>query len=127
MSYPIRYSAAGTKIVETDPAGPLVEYIDYEILKAENERLRKLFADTERLMLLDGEYEAAKVGTYARLKAEVERLRNLGIKLDGYVDLVRHENERLRKAGDAMVPLLGRGDYHDARINWNAAKEDRQP
>jgi hypothetical protein len=29
----------------------------------------------------------------------------------------------LTKAGDAMVPLLGRGDYDNARIDWNAAKE----
>ena len=41
-------------------------------LKAEVERMTKLFADTERLMLLDGEYEALKAGTYARLTAEVE-------------------------------------------------------
>lgn len=40
---------------------------------------------------------------------------------------LKAEVERLRKAGDAMVPLLGRGDYHDARINWNAAKEGKQP
>ena len=46
MSYPIRYSAAGTKIVETDPAGPLVEYADYAILEAENARLK---AEVERL------------------------------------------------------------------------------
>ena len=44
----------------------------YELLQAENERLRKLFAETERLMLIDGEYEALKAGTYARLTAEVE-------------------------------------------------------
>jgi hypothetical protein len=29
----------------------------------------------------------------------------------------------LTKAGDAMVPLLGRGDYDAARIDWNTAKE----
>jgi hypothetical protein len=29
----------------------------------------------------------------------------------------------LTKAGDAMVPLLGRGDWHIARNDWNAAKE----
>jgi hypothetical protein len=41
---------------------------------------------------------------YARLKAEVERL---------------------TKAGDAMVPLLGRGDWHIARNDWHAAKEGK--
>jgi len=29
----------------------------------------------------------------------------------------------LTKAGDAMVPLLGRGDWQIARNDWNAAKE----
>jgi hypothetical protein len=29
----------------------------------------------------------------------------------------------LTKAGDAMVPLLGRGYYDAARIDWNTAKE----
>jgi hypothetical protein len=29
----------------------------------------------------------------------------------------------LTKAGDAMVPLLGRGDWHIARNDWNTAKE----
>ena len=32
---------------------------------------------------------------------------------------------RLTKAGDAMVPLLGRGDWHIARNDWNAAKEGK--
>ena len=82
-------------------------------LKAEVERLRKLFADTERLMLLDGEYEAAKVGTYARLKAEVETL---------------------RKAGDAMADAMDRNGCHDngdydenVRVTneWTAAKEGK--
>jgi len=71
----------------------------------------------------------------ARLKDEVEQLRNLAIKLDGYVDLVRHENERLRKAGDAMAEeiigcYLGEGyDPADSETlpKWNAAKEGKQP
>lgn len=74
-----------------------------------------------------------KWNDYARLQAENERLRNLGIKLDGYVDLVRHENERLRKAGDAMCEVLeeiakreGLFGFMSAK-EWNAAKEDRQP
>jgi hypothetical protein len=50
----------------------------------------------------DGKY--VEYEDYARLKAEVERL---------------------TKAGDAMVPLLGRGGYHIARIDWNAAKEGK--
>jgi hypothetical protein len=92
--------------IEEFEDGQYVSYEDYARLKAEVERLRKLFADTERLMLLDGEYEAAKVGTYARLKAEVERL---------------------RKAGDAVCesPYLWEDD--PAVIAWRAAKEGKQP
>jgi hypothetical protein len=47
-------------------------------LKAEVERLKAMYRNTERWMLVDGEFEAAKVGTYARLKAEVERLTKAG-------------------------------------------------
>ena len=65
----------------------------------------------------------------AHLKAEVERLTQNTDKLckhgDIEIERLKAEVERLRKAGDAMVPLLGRGDYHDARINWNAAKEGK--
>ena len=98
-------------------------------LKAEVERLRKLFADTERLMLLDGEYEAAKVGTYARLKAEVERLR-----ASSFVTAVPVEQyERLVKAGDAMASALilfemKSEEERQGRIKaWSAAKEGNQP
>ena len=65
----------------------------------------------------------------ARHKAEVERLRNLGIKLDGYVDLLQGENERLRKAGDEVIHEWSSGDEKEARnfmkalVIWNAAKE----
>ena len=74
---------------------------------------------------------------YARLKAEVERLRNLGIKLDGYVDLLQGENERLRKAGDALHKSMlecGPNEMaeefdHDrwwaSYYAWNAAKEGK--
>ena len=69
----------------------------------------------------------------ARHKAEVERLRNLGIKLDGYVDLLQGENERLRKAGDEVIHEWSSGDEKEARnfmkalVIWNAAKEGNQP
>jgi hypothetical protein len=78
-------------------------------LQAENKRIGKLFADTERMILLDGEFEAAKVGTYAALQAE---------------------NERLRKAGDAVIEKLAEAyagepsDFDHAHVfkAWLAAK-----
>lgn len=76
-------------------------------LKAEVDRLRKVFEITERLMLRDGEYEAAKVGTYANLKAEVDRL---------------------RKAGDELLEnyKTHRVIFPSAVYAWNAAKEGKQ-
>ena len=38
----------------------------------------------------------------AHLNAEVERLRNLGIKLESMIDPLKAEVERLRKAGDLL-------------------------
>ena len=61
----------------------------------------------------------------ARLKAEVERLRNLGIKLDGYVDLLQGENARLRKAGDAVCESPYLWETDPAVIAWRAAKEGK--
>lgn len=84
-------------------------------LKAEVERLTKLFADTERLMLLDGEYEAAKVGTYANLKAEIERLTKLcqATSPNGFIHI------RDIKHHPLMGPALEKRE--------NAAKEGKQP
>jgi hypothetical protein len=75
---------------------------------------------------------------YARLKAEVERLR-----ASSFVTAVPVEQyERLVKAGDAMALSLANGDRmeygdHDEPIeeymnrkeiaDWNAAKEGKQP
>ena len=98
-----------SKYIPVDPekwAAMVQAQSENRLLKAEVERLRKLFADTERLMLLDGEYEAAKVGTYARLKAEVERLTKAHSDAladfwnihKGYFDL-KAEVEQLRKEG----------------------------
>ena len=87
-------------------------------LEAENARLRKLFADTERLMLLDGEYEAAKVGTYADLKAEVERLRKAGD------DLYRSMFEI---GCNEMADNFQYDAWWGSMNAWNAAKEGKQP
>lgn len=98
---------------------------DYLLLKAENERIRKLFADTERLMLLDGEYEAAKVGTYASHKAEVDRLTATMEKVILTADKIDEQNQRLLKAGDAMVEICNLHGHIIAIQKWGAAKQSK--
>jgi hypothetical protein len=63
---------------------------------------------------------------YARLKAEVERLTAFTTRTIIPNEELQAQVERLTKAGDAMVPLLGRGDWHIARNDWFAAKEGEQ-
>ena len=65
---------------------------------------------------------------YAKLKAEVERLR-----ASSFVTAVPvEEYERVIKAGDAMAEALNLNDdvfdnkeKRDAQANWNAAKEGK--
>ena len=59
---------------------------------------------------------------YEELKAEVEELKDALFKHSGENYHLQIQRERLTKAGDAMLPLLGRGDYDIARNDWNAAK-----
>lgn len=62
-----------------------------------------------------------KWNDYAMLQAEVERLRNLGIKLDGYVDLLQAEVERLRKLfADTERLMLLDGEYEAAKVGTYA-------
>lgn len=125
-----------------------IDKVEFDKLQAENERICKLFAETERLMLLDGEYEAMKVGTYSDLQAELERLtkeysdatnhynklhNNLQAEVDrlkatmekviSTADKIDEQNQRLRKAGDAMCRVMV---SHHGKVgvvdDWNAAK-----
>ena len=96
---------------------------DYELLKAEVERLTKAHSDA----LAD--FWAIHKG-YFDLKAEVERLK------EEYIDATNHYNklhndlqaevERLRNAGDAMAMTL-QVDYNGvpAITYWRAAKEGK--
>lgn len=90
--------------------GGFVLWSDYEKLKAENARILKLFADTERLMLLDGEYEAVRVGTFSYFKDLVER--------------ISAENNRLRFAGDMLADCLDGSvtclDHNDVIARWKS-------
>ena len=97
MRYPTRYSAAGTKIVETDPAGPLVEYVDYEILKAEVERLDAL---CKQLM-----------AQHSDISCENIRLRKAGDKL---VEVIQE-----------MDVIIDMDCDHSEVDAWNAAKEGK--
>ena len=106
---------------------------DYLLLKAENERIRKLFADTERLMLLDGEYEAAKVGTYASHKAEVEKLETEVASIGSeYMAATRHYNllcnnlkaevERLKAQVEAQAQRCA--DYEDLVQHYKHQRDE---
>lgn len=52
-------------------------------------------------------------------------------KLIEQIARLQAENKRLRKAGDAMLPFFIYPPYekgsHKAVLNWNAAKEGKQP
>ena len=72
----------------------------------------------------------------ARLMDEVERLRNLGIKLESMIDPLKAEVERLTKAGDAMASSIqfneemaqdynGPAIVHQSVQRWAAAKEGK--
>lgn len=124
MSDPKRYGFPWLECDATDEAymqengmtelkdGGFVLWADYDKLKAENARILKLFADTERLMLLDGEYEAVKVGTFSYFKDLVERLSD--------------ENARLRFSGDMLADCLNGSvtclDHDDVISRWKAEK-----
>lgn len=76
---------------------------DYLLLQAENERIRKLFADTERLMLIEGEYEASKAGTIASLQAKITQL---------------------LEAGDSLAETMEREGFYRCAYKWHVATED---
>ena len=96
-------------------------------LKAEVERLKAMYRDTERWMLVDGEFEAAKVGTYAQLKAEVERLTLLQSETLAERNKAEAQVERLTEAGDYLAIWVG-FEYEDSPSikEWEAAKEGKQ-
>ena len=95
-------------------------------LKAEVKRLRK-FNDEALAHIAKEERKSRECLDMAQ--AEVERLRNLGIKLDGYVDLLQGENERLRKAGDSCADAAYAHcmcqDCEELRDQWRDAKRGK--
>ena len=112
--------------------GEFVRHADYAALKAENEKYRRVFQGEAGWTLVEPNHLAA-------LQAEVERLGKVVGKLcfekDQLCELrqnaeaarLQAENERLRKAGDAMDAYLKRLDgttngMLDCRHQWLAAK-----
>ena len=108
---PKRYTASGNGIVKLDPKGELVLLSDYAALQAFTVILDR---HEEIQYKSRAEFEEAfkkSKAENARLKAEVERLRN---------------------AGDAMAADLLCSDFPldvciELRKAWNAAKEGKQP
>ena len=73
-----------------------------------------------------------KFEDYARLKAEVARLEAFCTLTIIPNEILQAENERLRKAGDAMLLALNKrddifdnSDKDNAIADWNAAKEGK--
>lgn len=98
-----------------DPNGNYVLMQDYSFLrneaqslKEEVDRLKSILRQTDRLLLIDGEFEAYSVGTLERANARLERL---------------------IKAGDAMAEgLVSEYGQRECKkipeyINWQAARE----
>lgn len=98
-----------------DPKGNYVLMQDYsflrkeaEALKREVDRLKSILQHTDRLLLVDGEFEAYSVGTLERANAKLERL---------------------IEAGDAMAnSMVSEYGQRECKkipeyINWQAARE----
>lgn len=106
--------------MKEDDDGQWVLLSDYALLKAENDRIRSLFAETERLMLLDGEWEAAPAGTYVKLRDEVRQLRAAGDKMDLAISTLDHqavERHKQMKMTDAE---------YKAVTMWRKVKENHK-
>ena len=126
MSDPKRYDPQLDKTGEYDivmvesSIGDFVRWQDYAQLKAENDRIRSLFAETERLTLLDGEWEAAPAGTYAKLGNEIRELRNAGDRMDLAISTPDHqaiERHKQMKMTDAE---------YKAVTMWRKVKENHK-
>ena len=87
-------------VMKTDENGEYVRYSDYAALQAENERL--------------------KAETVKQIEAALPPV-------EAYIAKLEAENERLRKAGDAMAAIIrppahGPGEWEGEYDAWLAAK-----
>lgn len=120
-----------------DTDGKWIAYDHYARIKAEVEAHEKRWSESEDLIshYKQQRDEAINDCECSRLKAEVERLRAssfvTAIPVEEYEKL-KAENERLRKAGDAMEEVIwlngclsGMEIKERAVKAWNAAKEGK--
>ena len=93
-------------------------------LKEENAQLKHKLG---RLLGAQQEWTLVEPEHYARLKAEVERLKEEVEHTKFWNGQLKAENDLLRKAGDAMYEELGNfGMTWTFREAWKAAKEGKQ-
>jgi uncharacterized small protein (DUF1192 family) len=95
-----------------DPDGQWVPFADYAALQAENERLK-----TER-----DHYQWASINDGIACNERARENQDL----ENQIDALQAENERLRKAGDAMadwvMELLSESEQPEVVKAWHAAK-----
>lgn len=112
---PRRYEPDCEGEMTSNPKGNYVLIQDYsflrkeaEALKCEVDRLKSVLRHTDRLLLVDGEFEAYSVGTLERANARLERLIKAG---DEFVSLLEYEEYDMEST-----------DIKDMVDAWNAAK-----
>ena len=116
---PIRFELIADKFgdgnMAKDPKGNYVLMQDYSFLRKEAQsikeevnRLKSILRQTDRLLLIDGEFEAYSVGTLERANAKMERLIEAGDAM-----------------ADSMVSEFGQRECKKIPeyINWQAARE----
>jgi len=137
MNTPKRYTLRLPEIsygTEENPNGEFVRYDDYANLKAERDAIHS----SKLVYFIHGEGRWANViDENVRLKAEVELLKKEISLMSARqspqvfnlleIERLKAENERLRKAGDAMAAWIDGGQYDPAGYGksdaWLAAKE----
>ena len=132
MNTPTTYSAAGNGVVKADQHGELVLLSDYLELKRQHDILDKKEEVQYRL-------RGALAEELKKAKAEIEELRGNPDPLTAYlyaaelckddIKTLKAENERLRKAGDALYDLAlpYRREYYPEGEAWYLAKKGKQP
>jgi uncharacterized small protein (DUF1192 family) len=130
--------AGGAAQMLRNPEGNWVGYAEYAALKAEVERLKTERDHYQWASTNDGIAcnERARENQHLEnqidaLKAENERLKEAWVdkKMQEDRDFLLQQNERLRKAGDAMAEYIkgysiaDKQDYPRQVFNWIAAKE----